>query len=70
MQICTHGTAVPLTDNVDFAKYAARYRPLVVEIKIHILGYMTVTVPDGTYCSLNTLHNTFSLQVWPATLLT
>lgn len=61
MQICTHATVVPLTDNMDFAKYAAHYRPLVVEIKIYILGSIPVTVPDGTYSSLNKLHNAFCL---------
>lgn len=50
MQIHTHCTLMPLTDNVDFSECAAHYRPLVVEIKkkkSSLGSVLTVTVPDG-----------------------
>lgn len=70
MQICTHSTVVLLTDNVDFAKYAAHYRPLVVEINTYILESIPIAIPDGTYSILNKLCNAFYLYTWPASLLT
>lgn len=41
-----------------FAKYAEHYRPLVVEI---LYIYICVTVPDGSYSSLNKMHNALCL---------
>lgn len=49
---------MPLTDHMLFAKYAEHYRPLVVEI---LYIYICVTVPDGSYSSLNKMHNALCL---------